>query len=127
LATYDSYEFVPGKHFDVVTFEAKTFEALDVTAVYEALSHRRAAHYSFLLAYVPGAVRESLESAIEDLTYEADQHGVGMVVLADPRDYKTWEFLVEADRNDPDPRDVNDFLDTQISAAFKDKIRRWLR
>jgi hypothetical protein len=127
LATYDSYQFVPGKHFDVITFEVKTFDGLDVTAVYEALAHRRVAHYSFLLVHVPVHSREALESALEDLTYQADDHGVGMVVFADPNDYKTWEFLVEADRNEPDPRDLNDFLDTQITESFKEKIRRWLR
>jgi hypothetical protein len=127
LATYSTYPYFPGKHFDVTTFEIKRHEALDVTVVYEALSHRRAAHYSYVLLYLPDSAKPALQQTLEDLTYEAGQHGVGVVVLSDPDKYETWEVWEEADRNDPDPADVNDFLATQVSQSFKDHITRWFR
>lgn len=37
-----TFEYVPGKHLDVNTFEIKSPNAVNVQAVYEALAHRRA-------------------------------------------------------------------------------------
>jgi hypothetical protein len=127
LATYSTYPFVPGKHFDVTTFEVKRHDALDVTAVYEALAHRRAAHYSYVLMQVPDDAKDALETRLDDVSGEADKHGVGLVTLSVPENYETWEVWNEAERNDPDPSDVNDFLATQVSQAFKDQITRWFR
>jgi len=44
LASSKPYKYVPGRFLELRTFEVKTHDGLDVTAVYEALSHRRAAH-----------------------------------------------------------------------------------
>jgi hypothetical protein len=131
LATYSTYPYVPGKHFDVTTFEVKKHDALDITVVYEALSHRRAAHYSFVLAHIPEDAgpedSESLEVIVEDIVSEASEHGIGVVIFSDPNNYETWEVRVEATRNDPDPADLNDFLASQVSSNFKDQIQRWFR
>lgn len=84
LASYNSYLYVPGKHFDVNTFEVKTHEGLDVTAVYEALAHRRAAHYSYLLVCVPDTAAEASSPLLDEIQDEADGHGIGFVVIANP-------------------------------------------
>ena len=127
LATYSTYPFVPGKHFDVTTFEVKAHDSLDVTAVYEALAHRRVAHYSYVIVHVPDDARPALEDTLDDLTHEASEHGIGVVVLSAPDNYETWEVWAEAERNDPDPSDLNDFLATQVTQEFKDQIMRWFR
>jgi hypothetical protein len=127
LASYNTYPFVPGKHFDVYTFEIKTHDQLDVTAVYEALAHRRAAHYSYVFICVPQELEASLDHLIDDIKTEADEHGVGLTVITDPADYETWDPLVEPLRNDPDPADLNDFLSAQTTTGFKDQIVHWCR
>jgi hypothetical protein len=127
LVTCDTYQYVPGKHLDVITFEIKRYEGLDVTSIYEALAHRRAAHYAYVLVQVPEAEFSEAAVTIEELSYAAEEHGIGLVTLAGADDYKTWAFLQEADRNDPDPADVNEFIDDQLSIAFKERISRWLR
>ena len=38
-AAVRTYRHLPGKYMEVVTFEVKPFDAIDVTAVYEALAH----------------------------------------------------------------------------------------
>jgi hypothetical protein len=58
------------------TFEVKTSDSLDVTAVYEALAHRRAAHYSCVLAHVPDSERFALEPLLNRLCSDAEDHGV---------------------------------------------------
>jgi hypothetical protein len=124
LASYNTYPFVPGKHFDVYTFEVKTHDQLDVTAVYEALAHRRAAHYAYVFI---GAPDNPLEAILEDIRVEADEHGVGLVVMSNASDYDTWEFLVDPVRADPDPADLNDFISAQTTTSFKDQIVHWCR
>lgn len=127
LITFDAFRYVPGKHLDVITFEVKRHEGIDVTAVYESLAHRRAAHYSYLLIHVPAREAEASAATIEELSHEAEEHGVGLVAFGAPDDYRTWEFHEEADRNDPDPADINEFIDDQLTDGFKDRITRWLR
>jgi len=41
-----TYQYVPGKFIEVTTFEVKPLDYIDVSAVYEALSHLRAATHS---------------------------------------------------------------------------------
>lgn len=127
LVTFDAYKYVPGKHLHVITFEVKRHDGVDVTAVYEALAHRRAAHYSYLLIHVPEPEKEATAATIEELSHEAEEHGVGLLVLTAPNDYKTWEFHQEADRNDPDPADIDEFVEDQLTSTLKDRIARWLR
>ena len=45
--------FVLGKHLDVTTFEIKPHTQLDVTSVYEALAHLRAATRAYVFLHVP--------------------------------------------------------------------------
>jgi hypothetical protein len=116
---------VPGKHFDVHTFEVKTFDQLDVTAVYEALAHRRAAHYSYVIVYQP--TEQADDSILEDIAMEADHHEIGLIKIVDAADYNTWDAIVEPIRNDADPADLNDFLAAQTSNEFKDQITHWCR
>jgi hypothetical protein len=104
---------VPGKQVELNTFEIKTYDGLDVTAVYEALAHRRAAHYSYVLAYVPESERAVLKSLLDRLCGDADEHGVGFVVVAEAADYETWDFEVEPSCNDPDPADLDNFIRTR--------------
>ena len=127
LASYSTYPYVPGKHFDVTTFEVKKHGALDITVVYEALSHRRAAHYSYVLAQIPEDASPEDVEILDDIVSEASEHGIGVVTFSAADNYETWEVRVEADRNEPDPADLNDFLASQASSTFKDHIQRWFR
>jgi len=127
LASRISFKFVPGIQLELNTFEIKTCNGLDVTAVYEALSHRRAAHYSYVLAYVPDAERASLKSLLDRLCDDATDHGVGVILAGVATDYKTWSFAVEPCRNTPEPTRLDDFIRTQTSATFQQKVLAWCR
>jgi hypothetical protein len=122
-----TFEYVPGKFLEVVTFEIKPSDAIDVQAVYEALAHRRAATHAYVLLHVPGAAAASLEDAIQNVRLVARSHGIGVVIAADPSDYSTWEELEEAQRVEPDPERLNSFIDTQLSDKLKRRIARALR
>lgn len=125
MATMTTLLFVPGKLFEVVTFEIKPSNSIDVTAVYEALAHRRTASRSYVWLHVPD--REAADEALEVIVDEAKRHGIGVIIASDPKAYDTWEELVEATRGDPDPQKLNDFITVQFSAGNKDELLKWMR
>lgn len=127
VASYKTYAYVPGKHFDLITFEVKPFETLDVTVIYEALAHRRAATRSYALIYIPDNKRKELQATLDEVSSEAKRYGVGLVIAANPNDYGTWEELAEAVRHEPDPERLNDFLAQQVSQGFREQVVKWFR
>lgn len=123
-----TFEFVPGKHLEVVTFEVKPFSALSVQAIYEALAHRRSATRSYVLAHLPRSESADAESVIiADVEEEARSQGIGFVAAGDPSDYETWEERVEARRVEPDPERLDAFISKQLSEKTRRMISKRLR
>jgi len=127
VVTQSVYPYVPGRHFDVITFEVKPTETLDVTAVYEALAHLRAATKAYVLLHVPDAEAGRFADALSEICAEAKKHGIGVIVFNQPGDFAGWEEMVEPHRQEPDPRRLNDFLATQFEAGQLETLLRWFR
>lgn len=127
LASSNSYQYVRARPVEIRTFEVKAHDGLDVGAVYEALSHRRAAHYVHVLAHVPEHERNALKPVLERLVGDARTHGVGLITFADPQKYETWRVAAEPRRVDPDPADLEAFIDDQTSDEFRNRIVEWCR
>lgn len=129
VASISTLLYVPQKLFDVTTFEVKPADALDVTAVYEALAHRRAATRAYVWLHVPEQELEmpGVEEQLGVIVAEAKQHGIGVIVGSDPGDYDTWDERVEAVRVDPDPQKLNDFIAVQFTTGNKDELLKWMR
>ena len=123
-----TYTYVPNKHFDVITFEVKHYKGFDVTAVYEALAHRRSATRAYVLVYVPENVLPILESpTLSEIADEATRHGIGFIVAEDPGDFDTWDIKEDASSVVPDPARLNKFIRDQLSEGTRDEIVRWFR
>jgi len=127
LIYVSSYQYIPGKTLDVVTFEIKTSQNLGVTAVYEALAHRRAATMSYVLVQIPSDRTKESQPALEAVEAEANRNGIGLIVATDISDYATWEPVAEAERIEPDPEVLNDFIASQVSDENRNRILRWIR
>jgi hypothetical protein len=127
VATLSTYPYVPGRHFDVVTFEVKPFDAIDVTCVYEALAHLRSATRSYVLIHVPEKQADDLEETLLEICAEAKKHGIGVITFEAPSEYETWDERVEPVRREPEPRKLNDFLAKQFTQEQLEKIVRWFR
>jgi len=121
--------FFPDKIFDVSTFEVKPAYGFDLTSVYEALAHRRAATRSYVLIHAPQAQQDTEECGelIDQICTDAKRHGIGVIIAADPTKYDTWDEKVEASRYDADPFLINEFLSAQLSAGGKEEISKWFR
>lgn len=125
---YSVFLYLPGRHFEVATFEVKTTDQVTITAVYEALAHRRSATRSFVIYHIPGdQLNDQMESALDEICVEAKRHGIGVIVAAKPEDYETWDERVEATRFEPDPNKLNDFIAVQVSEGAKEEIVKWFK
>ncbi|MCV2216542.1 hypothetical protein [Thauera sp. Sel9] len=127
VVTQSTYPYVPGRHFDVITFEVKPSDSIDVTAVYEALAHRRAATKAYVALHVPDTDAENLKNILTEVYSEAKRHGVGVITFSQPEDFATWDEVVEAARMEPDPGRLNDFLVAQFESNQLEIILRWFR
>jgi len=122
-----TYVYVPGKHFDVATFEVKSADWIDVTAVYEALAHRRAATRAYVIVHAPEQKSVAVETALDLVCEEAKRHGVGVIVVENLEDYGTWDERVEALRIEPAPERLNDFIAIQLSDGAKQEVVQWFK
>lgn len=107
--------YLPGKFFDIITFEVKVQDAVDVTTVYEALAHRRAATRSYVWVLV--SKEETWKEKLELILPEAEKFGVGVISGLNPNDSNTWTEEAVAKMVPTDPMVLNAFITSQ----FKEK------
>ncbi|MDE4134715.1 hypothetical protein PXK00_16480 [Phaeobacter sp. QD34_3] len=128
VASMTTYTYVPGRHLDIVSFEIKHYSGFNVTAVYEALAHRRSATKAYVLVYIPDDKSSMYEDSIlSDVQDEAARHGIGLIVAGDPTDFDTWDIREEGITHQPDPSRLNSFIRNQLSEGTRDQIVRWFR
>lgn len=124
LAT-KAYPYLPGRFFEVITFEVKKSDAIDVTGVFEALSHLQFASLSYVVFCTNSKDFDSDYPDTERILNLAKDHGVGVIVAANINDYKVWDELVEPRRNNPDPEQANLFIGTCFSEDAKSRVVKW--
>lgn len=125
VAALRIFPFLPGKFFDLITFEIKPTWAVDVTAVYEALAHRRAATQSYVWLHCQDENQE--QEVLARIKEEAERHGIGVIVATNPADYDTWDTIAEPSRVEPDPEALNEFIALQLTDGAKEELAAWVR
>jgi hypothetical protein len=118
------YRFIPGKTLEVVTFEVKPSWAFGVEGVFETAAHSVFANRSYLALHAPGELPSNEKERLEG---ECRRFKVGLITFADPKDWETYETIVEAPFQVPDPDEVDSFISTQISAQNREKLDAWVR
>jgi hypothetical protein len=126
LVNVETYQYVPNKYLEVITFEVKPDDGWEIEAVFEAAAHSRFASRSYLAIHKNSSVPPSQE-LFDRFEEECKRFGVGLIVFDDPEDYDTYSFIVEPLRKNIDPRETEKFIETQVNTANKKKISRWLR
>jgi hypothetical protein len=76
---------------------------------------------------MPADKRNDFEDVIEAICDEAKKFGVGVILAEDPNDFDTWEVLLEADRFEPDPSRLNEFIAQQTTQELKEQVVRWFK
>jgi hypothetical protein len=120
-----AYPYLPGRIFDIITFEAKKADAINVLGVFEALSHQQFASMSYVIFFTAGESFEDDYADTDRILALAKLHGVGVIVATDASDYKQWEELVEPRRSIPDPEQANLFIATCFSEDTKARVVKW--
>lgn len=115
------FKFIRNPVVDVVTFEVKPATDVTVKGVLEALSHRQASTLAYVLFHISKDEFENIQEydRINDL---AKSHGVGIILADDPKDQKTWVEEVRATRWEPDPEDLNSFIQEVIPEDRHEEI-----
>ena len=121
---HKKYEYTPGVVRDIETFEVKTAD-FSVDAVFETASHSRFATKSYLaVAKAPGddEIDSQLLSRAES---ECQRFGIGLLLFPVCEDPNTWEWRLDAVRKEPDPEEVERYIDRQFDSEHKKQIRGW--
>jgi hypothetical protein len=119
-----SFPHLPNKYLDIWTFEAKTVDWLDVTAIFEAAAHASRATRSYALIQVPEEPDDRTSEILSRCEREATRLRVGLITFVDPAQFATWETVVEAPRIDTDPELLEQFIATLSDAARK-RLSQW--
>jgi hypothetical protein len=128
VCTVSDWHFSSRPEGDVRSIEVKRFEALDVMAVYEAVSHRARAHYAYLLIVnYPKEPNDEAKAVMETVLATAGKHGVGVITAVDANDWGTWEFEIDPTRSDADNQAVHQMLLDSVPPEVRDPFRSALR
>lgn len=124
-----SYQYLPNRQFDIVTFEIKPEGQTSVEGVFEALSHQQFATKSYVIFHMPRL--DNTGQFVEEQSYgeriveTARKHGIGIIVATQIDDWESWDELVPAERHIPDAEQTNRFIATCFSDSTKEKIIKW--
>ena len=125
VVSIGKYAFIPGKVLDVITFEIKTLDNFSITGLFEAAAHNAFAHRSFLAIHASKLDNSSPD--LDRIKTEARRLGVGVVLFTNPAEWTTYETVVDPDRREPDPANVNLFISKQISSDRQTELLEMMK
>lgn len=126
MVNVETYQYVPNKYLELITFEVKPSWSWDISAVFETAAHSKFSSRSYLAIHrdrEKNPITTELEDRIEE---ECKRFGVGLIVFDNPEDYDTYEFRVDPMRKIYDPREVEKFME-QVTPQNRARLSRWLR
>lgn len=126
IVSHKKFPWTIGYEFDVVTFEAKRIDSLNVLAVFEALSHMSAATRSYIVFPIDEVawIERDKEQA-QRVKDECVRHGVGLILIGNVGSNPLPVHAIRARRRDIDHRKCSDFLAAVLSEDGKNKIAEW--
>jgi hypothetical protein len=128
ICTVSDWIFSSRPEGEVRSIEVKRFEALDVLAVYEALSHKNQAHYAYLLIVgFPDELDEYQQELYDRVYAVANQHGIGIMTSSEVSDWDSWSFELDAMRSNADHSAINQLVMDQLPKEVRDDFRKAIR
>ena len=120
------FEYWPVGLFDLVTFEIKPVDVINVMAVYEAVSHQKSATQSYVLF---ACSKEQFDEAAEAerILRSCKDHGVGLILASNVQNFDEWDELLPATRITANLRSVDKFIKTFFTEESRTKIARLTR
>lgn len=127
LVSCTTYVVIPGKVFDVVSFEVKLHKSANVSAIYEALAHLRSTTRAYVVIHLPASEAAAFERTLATIVEEGERHGIGVILWDGTAGKDSCDERVRAHRREPDPEKLDGFLTEQISTEGLAEIARWFK
>jgi hypothetical protein len=121
MVAVQKFKFLRDPVFDVISFEIKPIGQITVVGVFEALAHRQYTTRAYTVFHTTVENFETQPEASRIVAL-AEQHGVGIILAADPSNYDSWIERASARRWRPDPADLNDFVQRVFPPSDHDEI-----
>lgn len=124
VVEYNKYDYLKKEIINITTFEVKLINSIDISSVYEAMSHARRSTWSYLFACAPSDVpKDKIDTMMYDIKNECMDRGVGLILCRDINDSDMWDVLIEAQTNNVHPYEMERFIEEQI--ANDKSFRAW--
>jgi hypothetical protein len=117
------YIYLP-KTLEIITFEVKSSDYVNVLGVLEAIAHREASNRSYVIYSVSKQDFDDAPEA-ERIMVLAQKYGIGILLVASSENVDEWELLIDAIRHEPDPTRLDRFLGDLPSEQMKKQLAKW--
>lgn len=125
IVSVNAYPYLPSKFLDIITFEIKMENDFNVTGVFETAAHSKYATKSYYCVFLPNGWKDK-SPEYDRIKSECERFKIGLIYFEDPKDYATYDILVEPNRRIPDPFDMDEFISLQIEEKYKKKISEYI-
>lgn len=116
------FQLLPGRQVDVHSFELKAENGGTVQGVHEALAQTRFTHFGHLVWHVPE--RSKAEARLPEIEQQCEIHGIGLIIIRSPDDYKIWEIRLDPEQKNTAPATVDAFLLSRFSGARRAELTK---
>lgn len=116
------FKVMPGSQIEVHSFELKTEDGANDTAVYEALAQTRFTHFGHLVWHLPRGSKA--ENRLPDIEAQCEEHGVGLIRMTDPDDTEAYEIMVDPKRKLTPAVAIDGFLESRLSDSQRKTLLR---
>lgn len=116
------FKLMPGAQVDVHSFELKTESGGSVQAVHEALAQTRFTHFGHLVWHLPK--HSKAEAKLAEIEKHCDEHGIGLILMRDPKHVESCEIRVDPVRKATPPIAIEGFLESRLTKTDREKLSR---
>lgn len=102
------FKVLPFPQIDVYTFELKAAPAGCAQAVHQSLHQTKMSNFGYFV----WPLQEEHIAKLPEIEAACKKHGVGLILIADPQEPKSWEIRMEAIRQPTSPIEIDRFLST---------------
>ena len=114
------HKYSPHLILDLYGFEVKTTENCNLTAVHETLAQRRFVNYAYLVWHCPKSERET--NKFQTIFENCKAYKLGFIVFEIPENPDSYELILDAQRSDPAPDIVDEYIETRFEDHHKKQI-----
>jgi hypothetical protein len=127
VVTVANHEYLPHRTVEITTVEAKRYRDIKLFGLFEAVSHSKFGHRTYLAVEWRRAeeIDDCTDEDIREILKEALRFGIGVIQMRRRTNKVNWDIRVvqNALRRDPDARECNRFLANTLTRKEREKLK----